>query len=466
KFVKNQTSFYICNTMYRDFTKYLIEWQNRKFRKPLIIRGARQIGKTYTVCEFAKNKFQLFVHINFEEKPELKDFFKTNNIAQTIENLELYFNIKISDTKTLIFLDEIQICPEAIVSLRYFYEKRPKLHIIAAGSLLDHTLSNMPFQMPVGRVEFAYMYPLNFVEFLNAINEPALVAYIKNYSLDKEVNIVIHEKLLKLVRKYYFIGGMPEAIKVYANTNSFIDVERIHESIIKSFEIDFSKYGTSSQYHVLQQLLKYIPNAIGRKFMYSKAMPNIRTEKIKSALELLEKSRIIQLIKNTSANGVPLESGVNSKSFKPTFLDIGLVNHILKLRLIDIDNLITVNEGFLAEQFIAQNMITTTPFYIDSQLYYWQRDKKNAEAELDFVEEINGRVCPIEVKAGKTGSLKSLNIFVKEKSSKLALRFNADLPSKVDVDTKINMGKEIKSVKFKLTSLPLYLVSERDRLMY
>ena len=204
--------------MKRFFTEYLIDWKNRTHRKPLIVRGARQVGKTYTIEEFGNKYFDEVIIVNFEETPEVKQFFQTNDVEQIVRNLEIYFGKKIPLSKTLLFLDEIQICPEAIITLRYFYEKIPSLHVIAAGSLLDHTLNDLQYSMPVGRVEFAYMYPLCFHEFLNAINEKLLVEFLKNYRIQQKIPQPIHNKLIELVRLYFFIGGMPEAVEIYAET--------------------------------------------------------------------------------------------------------------------------------------------------------------------------------------------------------------------------------------------------------
>ncbi|MEA3495477.1 MAG: AAA family ATPase [Bacteroidota bacterium] len=445
--------------MLRYFSDYLKEWQNRSHRKPLIIRGARQVGKTYTIENFGEENFEETITINFEETPELKHFFQNNDVKQIIRNLEIYFEKKIILSKTLLFLDEIQTCPEAIVSLRYFYEKIPDLHILVAGSLLDQVLNDMKYSMPVGRVEFAYMYPLNFNEFLLALNKKSLVNYLENYNIKQKIPIAIHNKLMEYTRLYFFIGGMPEAVKVYSQTKSLIDVERIHESIVKSFEFDFSKYGTSTQQNIMTKLLRYLPKVGCQKFKYVNFDSSIRSDITKKSLWLLNMSRITYLIYNTKATGIPLEHNINEKVFKTLFLDIGLSNHILKLRLTDIENLQTKIEGNLAEQFIGQELNCLPPYFTENNLYYWMREKRNSEAEIDYLTEIENKIIPIEVKSGKTGTLKSLQVFVAEKNSDIAIRFNADLPSKTQIETSIKIAKKLKKVNFQLISLPLYLVS-------
>jgi len=450
--------------MKRFFSHYLNDWKHRKQRKPLIVRGARQVGKSFIIEEFGNNFFTYVIKVNFEEIPELRQLFITNNVTQIIQNLEVYFGKKIIMSDTLLFLDEIQVCPEAIVSLRYFYEKLPDLHIIAAGSLLDHTLNELQYSMPVGRVEFAYMYPMCFYEFLIAIDEEQLVEYLKNYNLQQKIAQPIHDKLLKLVRLYFFVGGMPEAVSVYAETRSLIDIERIHESIVKSLEFDFAKYGTRSQQIIMTKLLRYIPKVSGQKFKYVNFDNLIRSDATKKALDLLSMSRIIHIIKNTKATDVPLEHGVVEKVFKTIFFDIGLSNHILKQRLTDLENLGIDNKGGLAEQLVGQELLCLPPYFIENDIYYWVREKRNAEAEIDYVVQLDNKIIPIEVKAGKTGTLKSLQIFVTEKKLKKAIRINADIPSVVQVQTSVRLNNGMEEIDFQLISIPLYLVQELGRL--
>ena len=450
--------------MKRFFSHYLNDWKHRKQRKPLIVRGARQVGKSFIIEEFGNNFFTYVIKVNFEEIPELRQLFITNNVTQIIQNLEVYFGKKIIMSDTLLFLDEIQACPEAIVSLRYFYEKLPDLHIIAAGSLLDHTLNELQYSMPVGRVEFAYMYPMCFYEFLIAIDEEQLVEYLKNYNLQQKIAQPIHDKLLKLVRLYFFVGGMPEAVSVYAETRSLIDIERIHESIVKSLEFDFAKYGTRSQQIIMTKLLRYIPKVSGQKFKYVNFDNLIRSDATKKALDLLSMSRIIHIIKNTKATDVPLEHGVVEKVFKTIFFDIGLSNHILKQRLTDLENLGIDNKGGLAEQLVGQELLCLPPYFIENDIYYWVREKRNAEAEIDYVVQLDNKIIPIEVKAGKTGTLKSLQIFVTEKKLKKAIRINADIPSVEQVQTSVRLNNGMEEIDFQLISIPLYLVQELGRL--
>ncbi len=450
--------------MKRNFTSYLEQWKDKNYRKPLMLRGARQVGKTYIVRDFGDNYFSNHIEINFDEKPEYSSIFDTNDIKTIILSIEALSGQKIIPSETLLFFDEIQSCPKAIHSLRYFYENLPELHIICAGSLLDFTLNNFPYSMPVGRIEFAYLYPMNFQEFLIAINEESLVNYMKAFSLESTIPKAIHQKLLNYLRLYFSVGGMPQAVDVYRENQNLSDVSVIHESIIKSFEFDFSKYGSQKQQQIMARLIKYIPKAAGQKFKYSNFDNTLRSGDIKNAINLLAMSRLIHLVQNTKASTPPLETGTNNKAFKIIFLDIGLTNHILNLNFVDLRNSILNNEGSISEQFIGQELLQNGQCYYDEALYYWMREKAGTGSEIDYVTTLNNNILPIEVKAGKTGRLKSLHVFMALKKPTIAIRFNSDTPSVFLTNTKLYLDKEIKEVRFKLISLPLYLVGEMKRL--
>lgn len=449
--------------MYREASDFLQDWKVRKNRKPLIIRGARQVGKTFLVEQFASG-FDLFIKINFEENPEYMELFQTNNVKTILENISFEIRTKIEPEKTLLFLDEIQACPEAIPTLRYFFEKVPELYLIAAGSLLDHVLNNLSYPMPVGRVEFLYVHPLSFKEFLIAGEEELLLDFLSSYNTEKTITGLTHEKLLKLLRTYFFVGGMPEAVKTYFETSDLLEVERVHESILTSMELDFTKYTKNNQPEFIQRVFRYVPRGIGNKVKYVNVDRSVKSIYLKQAFAKLEMSRVVQRVMATSSAAVPLENNVKKDVFKPLFCDIGLVSHILKVRLKDLDNLMLLNEGALAEQFIGQQLLTRQPFFIDRQLFYWNREKRDASAEIDYLVDIDNKVIPVEVKAGKTGSLKSLQVFMSEKQKDFAIRFNTDLPGLTDVNVLLKIGNTVKPVAYQLLSLPLYMVCFIDKI--
>ncbi len=451
--------------MKRDILQYLREWKNRKNRNPLILRGARQVGKTYIIEEFAKNEFRNLLNINLEEKPELKKLFFDNNVIRIITELSILFNEDISYGNTLLFIDEIQICPEAIQSLRYFKEKLPELHVICAGSLLDHTLNEMNLPMPVGRVEFMYMYPMSFKEFLMAVNQKRLISYIEEFDFSEQYSEVIHNQILQYLRYYFFIGGMPEIVKSFAEENKLSEIQRIHQNILTSFQYDFAKYGTRKQQEYLQIILRYCGRNPGRKIKYSSIDKNVRSAFLKESVRKLELSRIIHTVIHTNAQKVPLAKYSRDNVYKTIFLDIGFVNHFNQIDLIDLKDLITDNEGVLAEQFAGQEMLAQSEPWLNPQLYYWIREEKSSNAEIDYIFQHKNRIYPLEVKAGKTGILKSMHIYLYEKKLKTGIRFNMDRPSLGKFTTGINIANKKSELSWSLLSLPLYMVSELKRIL-
>ncbi len=451
--------------MKREIIQYLRDWKNRKDRNPLILRGARQVGKTHVIEEFAKTDFKNCLKINLEEKPELKKLFFDNDVNRILTELSILMNENVSSGDTLFFIDEIQACPEAIQSLRYFKEKIPELHVICAGSLLDHTLNEMKLPMPVGRVEFLYMYPMNFKEFLVAINQEKLVTYIQEYDFAKPFSEVIHNQISQHLRFYFFIGGMPAAVNNFAENTRLPDIQRIQNNILTSIQYDFAKYGARKQQEYLQIVLRYCGRYPGRKIKYSNIDREIRSTYLKDAIEKLVLSRIIHTVKHSNATNVPLTEHVKDDVFKTVFMDIGFVNQLNQIELTGLDNLVTANEGMLAEQFIAQELLCIQPAWLSPGLFYWSREEKNSNAEIDFIFQYKNNIYPVEVKAGKTGTLKSMQMYLYEKRLINGIRFNMDIPSKGMFNSKINAPGENAKLSWTLLSLPLYMVSELKRLI-
>ena len=434
-------------------------------RKPIIVRGARQVGKTYVIEEFAKENFSSYIKINFEERPELMKLFEKNNAKLIINELSILFNSDIEIENTLIFIDEIQVCPKAIHSLRYFFEQLPNLHIIAAGSLLDHALNEIQYSMPVGRVEFLYMYPMSFKEFLWANDKLKLAEYIDHFDFSDNFSEVIDKQIREFLRYYFFIGGMPEAVKQFTQYNNLIEVSRIHRNIITSIKYDFSKYGTRKQQEYMNLVFLYGAKNIGRKVKYVNINRDIRSIALKEASEKLELSRLIHLVKRTNASGVPINSLINPEHFKLVFFDIGLSNHVSKIQLVDLYELMTINEGMLAEQYVGQELLAGSESHLDPELYYWNREEKNSNAEIDFIYQNKNKLYPIEVKAGKIGTLKSLQIYLAEKKLNVGIRLNLDLPSIGDFNASVRTGNKTHDLNYKLISLPLYMTNRISNLL-
>lgn len=449
--------------MQRFALDYLKTWMNRRDRKPLIVRGARQVGKTFLIRQFGKECFENVVEINFENAPDVSAYFRSADIHKVIQLLGTHYKAQIVPGKTLLFLDEIQAAPEVLAKLRYFYEMQPDLAVIAAGSLLEFVLSDHVFSMPVGRIEYLYLAPMNFEEFLAALEEYQLLDWIRNYHIKEICPSPLHHKLMDHVKTYCLIGGMPEVIAAYVANRNFADCERIKHSLLTTYEDDFAKYKTRIPVDRLRKVFKKIPLLVGQKLKYVNIDREEQSKPLAQALNLLSLAKVCQCVYGTQAGGIPLGAQIDERIFKVLFIDVGLMSASCGLRLTDlelVDDLNMVNQGGVSEQFIGQQLLTTTPYYQAPELYYWMREKRGTEAEIDYLTAMGTQIIPIEVKSGKTGSLRSLHFFAAQKKSKSALRFNSDTPSIATVHSLFD-----KNHVFKLISLPFYLVNQWQRVM-
>ncbi len=445
----------LSRTVFQD----LLAWAKRDGRKPLILRGARQVGKSTSVQILAEALGLELVTLNFERFPALSNLFLSNDPQAITQLISLQVGQSIQPGKSLLFLDEIQAAPQLLATLRYFYEELPKLHLICAGSLLEFALESPQFSMPVGRIEYMYLGPLTFEEFLTAIGEQPLHDFLKKYQLKEDYPEIIHEKFMRLLKTYLIVGGMPEAVKVYALNKDFMDVERIKNTIIATYQDDFSKYAKRGEENRLREVFEKIGRSIACKVQYSKLNPNVKSKLIADALNKLALARVIHLIHHSSCNGIPLGAEINEKIFKPLFLDAGLLSTQLQLSFLDlanVDELIFANSGAITEQFIGQHLLYDQPSYEKPKLYYWQREKKSSQAEIDYVISQQQMIIPIEVKSGKTGTLRSLHLFLQEKQSPLGVRFSTQAPSITEKNNQEN---------YRILSLPLYMVGQVRRLI-
>ncbi len=451
--------------LHRFELQYLNDWLNRSNRKPLIIRGARQVGKSTLVQLFAKQQQLDLIVIDFEQIPENASLFNSNDPKTIINLISVRLNKDIDPKHALLFLDEIQKTPQIITCLRYFYEKMPELPVICAGSLLDLALTNINFSIPVGRIEYLYLGPMSFQAFLLAIGKKQLLEFIKNYQLQDELPIAIHQTLIEMLKIYFIVGGLPESVAQYAVNNNFIESQRIKSGLINSYQEDFAKYASVAQQQRMRLVFNKIPQILGEKFKYSNISREDKSTVIKEALNNLVLSRIINKVNHTNANGLPLGAESNEDHFKTYFLDLGLVTSILDLNILNFssqEDLTIINSGKIAEQFIAQHLLYFHELYEDPKLYYWNREQKGSSAEIDFIVALNGKIIPIEVKAGSSGSLKSLHYFLNEKHLNLGVRFCSQKPSVLQEQRSLSLGGV---VKYKLLSLPLYLVEELERFL-
>lgn len=452
--------------MERYALQHLVKWKTKPNRKPLILRGARQVGKTELVRIFADREFEHYIELNFDEKPEKAGLFRGNDVHEILRLLEIDLNTRIQPGKTLLFFDEIQAAPDLIHLLRYFYEKLPELHVLCAGSLLDFVLSETTFSVPVGRVEYMFLGPMSFEEFLLADGQEQLTSYLKDIDPSSPIPPSIHEKLQKHLREFMITGGMPGVLKAYHSSGKDLSViPEEQRAIIRSYYDDFGKYREKINLSLLQRIYRTVPAIIGKTTKYTALAEGERIEGIKECLELLEKARILYRVVHSDGNGVPLAAEHRPARFKTLFLDVGLMNSFLGLKISDFylqGDYVTVHSGALAEQFIGQHLMYRSPLYEEPELFYWNRIKKGSSSEVDYLIGHYDRVIPVEVKAGKAGRLKSLQVFVTEKNTPLAVRYNADIPSVHTVTASIP-GRERKT--FTLLSLPVYLVEQVPRLV-
>jgi predicted AAA+ superfamily ATPase len=451
--------------MNRKIDDYFLTWKSSRNRKPLMVRGARQVGKTYSIEKFAGQNYRYLLKVNLEQDRNIHSVFESLRPEQIVNELSVLYQIPVEDEHTLLFIDEIQACPRAIAALRYFYEQKPGLHIICAGSLLDHTLNELQYSMPVGRLDYAYMYPLSFSEFLKEAGENGLYGFINGFTVDGDFSLAIHNRILELLRLYFFIGGMPEAVDYYLKTRDLSGIDKIHSALITSIEYDFSKYGTRKQQELLRDVLHYVANNIGKKVKYVNVNRNVPSALLKDALLKLEMSRIIHLVRHTRSSEVPLSRLQDNDVFKPLLFDIGILGHIAGIKLLDIKNLATEFDGAMAEQFVFQELLASGQPYREQRLSYWIREAKNSNAEIDCLHQVGNRVYPVEIKSGKRGTLKSLHVFLAEKNKSTGIRLNADSPSVGnDLTARVNLpGKE--ELTYNLISLPLYLAGRLDQIV-
>jgi uncharacterized protein len=412
--------------MKRDIYNALKFWQDDSSRQPLLVRGARQIGKTYIINQFGCNEFHSLITLNFERNPEYKDIFSHNDPKIIIEQIALFVGKSVVPGKTLLFLDEIQDCPEAIMSLRYFFEEMPGLHIIGAGSLLEFSLNVEDFRVPVGRVQYMYMGPMSFGEFLEAKGEIELRSYVNDYANLEKISNGLHDKLNELVRKYFIIGGMPAAVKEYVNSGDILKCQRIQHAIVETFIDDFSKYAKVSKVPYLKKIFNSAPAFIGNKFVYAKVDAQARSRALKQAVDLLNQADVIHYVKRTSGAGLPLESGVKDNFFKIILLDIGLMHAISGVysETAKQKDFTAIFNGAVAEQFVGQEFIAYNKPEIRPRLYYWAREAKNSSAEVDYIITKNSQIIPVEIKSGAKGRMKSLHLFIKKFNTEKAVKIS------------------------------------------
>lgn len=399
-------------------------WASSKDRKPLLLRGARQVGKTSAVKHLGE-KFKYFVEVDFNERHDVHYLFQGSYSPQEIcQMLSVLLRIPIVAGETLLFFDEIQAYPPAINRLRYFYEKFPELHLVAAGSLLEFALETLP-SYGVGRIRSIFMYPFSFEEFLWATgNEP--LALMINASLpDNPMPMPIHEQALRLLRVFMVIGGMPAVVSRYCEDGNLLECQNILSELVLSFRDDFAKYRNRVPSSRIDATFRSIAEQGLGKFVYNRVDTEASTAQVKIALETLILAGLVYPVTHSSANGIPLGAEINEKYRRMILFDTGLLQRILNLEISDIlssDDIQVVNRGAIAETFVGTELVKSASCYSTYPLYCWHREKSGSNAEVDYVVQLGTRIFPIEVKSGSKGSMQSMRLFLEIKGIAKGIR--------------------------------------------
>ena len=433
--------------MNRSAIKDLIKWKKSEHRKPLILRGARQVGKTTLVNQFSK-EYNQYIYLNLERPDHIHFFDSLNNVKKIVESLFLKFELQPDVSTTLLFIDEIQESPKAIALLRYFYEDLPELHVISAGSLLEFSLQHVR-SFPVGRVNFMYLFPLNFEEFLNALDKKNAIKAFNKVPIS---DIAIDTLFLDYFHKYTLVGGMPEVVKMFIQTNSFVGLKEIYTSIWETYKSDVKKYAKSStEEKVITHIIGSAYNFLDQRVTFQNfGNSNYKSREVGEAFRSLDDAKVIQLIYPSASVDFPIIADFRKKP-RLQFLDIGLVNYGLNIQheLIGMKDLSNAYKGALIPQLVTQELISTNKFSYQKP-NFWVREKKQSSAEVDLVIPFRGLLIPVEIKSGPIGKLRSLHQFMDSCTHVYAVRMYA---GKFEIHT----AKTINGKEFKLLNLPYFL---------
>jgi predicted AAA+ superfamily ATPase len=385
--------------------------------------------------------------VNFEARRQVHKLFEGDlDPKQISEQLSLLFNVPVIAGKTLLFFDEIQACIPAISSLRFFFEQYPGLHVIAAGSLLEFAMEKIP-SFGVGRISFLFLYPLSFDEFLEAVGENELLSAKRKASAKQPLSEPVHQKLIRLVKRFMVLGGMPEVVNTWVERQDLRACGQVLDDLIISLKSDFAKYKSRVPYDRISTVFESVVDQSGGKFVYAKAADQYNQKQIKEAVDLLVKAGMVIPVTHTAANGLPLGAEINPKQRKMLLLDTGIFQRLQGLNIGELlieDDFNAINKRSIAEQYTGLELLKSSSPFRSVSLYYWHREAKSSSAEVDYVIQKEARIIPVEVKSGKTGSMKSLHMFMAEKKSQTGVR----------------VSLENYSVSEKILIYPLYAVSD------
>ena len=447
----------------RFIDNYLSDWAKRKVHKPILLRGARQVGKSTAVRHLGE-KFKYFVEINLEKQPDYKTLFKQDlDVKRIVPQMAAMYGTPIVPGETLLFIDEIQECEEAIMAMRYFKEDMVGLHVIAAGSLLEFVLDDLP-TFGVGRIHSMYMFPMTFDEFLLANGENLLMEARDQASATSPLPEPLHDKLVQLLRTFMLVGGMPESVVKWVETHDYLQCQEVQDDILTGYEDDFPKYKKKIDPQLLSATMKSAAVQATKKFVYAKVPGEYKTAEVKKAVEMLIKAGILIAVTHSDANGLPLGDEKDESIRKMLLLDTGLMLRLLNMTLGDISAITTqiltasaadlVNKGTVAEMLAGLELLHYRTPNLKHELYYWLRQAKNSTAEVDYLLSKDMKVMPFEVKAGVQGGMRSLWDFMREKKLTEAIRCSLENFGQFDYIDE----KDDNAVRH-VTIYPLYAIS-------
>lgn len=444
-------------SMERHASTLLREWLRRPRRLPLVVRGARQVGKTWLARTLAAEEGLDLIEVNFERDPGLVRCFAANDPAKVIGALSIALGRDVRTQGSLLFLDEIQAAGEVIAGLRWFAEELPELPVIAAGSLLEFTLARHDFSMPVGRVSYLFVEPMTFAEFLLAHGQGALRDALAAWRPTDPIADLAFERAAEWFSRFVMVGGMPAVVLTDVEGGLPADVRRRQADLVATYRDDFAKYAARTDPTVLDAVLRGVAAQLGRKFVYSHVADGLRHTLARDALEMLARAKLCHIVDHTAANGIPLGAEVKERNRKVILLDVGLVHALLGTPAAQAfppwTDLPAALTGPLVEQVVGQELRSSSPPWQEPRLFYWQRTG-GRPAEIDYLGQIDTRIVPIECKAGAAGSLKSLHQFMQAKGLELAVRFDTNPPSLQDLAVKTTVGDP---VRYRLLCLPPFL---------
>lgn len=409
--------------MQRDFIQNLIEWKDSKRRKPLILTGVRQCGKTYLLKEFGSEYFDNFCYINFESAGKYSAIFEYDyDVKRILREIELAENVKIIAGKTLLIFDEIQECPKAITSLKYFCENLQELHLVCAGSLLGVAIKKENISFPVGKVNRMQLYPMSFKEYLQAVGEGKYIELFNDWNINREIPELYTVPLERHLKNYYIVGGMPEAVKEFAESGDYAEVAKIQDEILSDYSDDFSKHAPISEIEKIRMIWDSIPKQLAKennKFVFSHVKEGKRAHELEAALQWLKNSGLVHLVELVQNAELPLSSNADSTYFKVYMADSGLLCRRLGLsykNILEENTALSTFKGAITENYVLQELIVQ-----NKVPYFW---RSGNTAELDFLFEEDGNVIPVEVKAATNTQAKSFKQFCKKYQNKTGFKLS------------------------------------------